>query len=112
MVHVNSLTARRRYGERDPCGVAAAYFVSYPIESVKESGVLTLAEAQKSGRLEEFIAEQEALSIGPIAFDAFKMLVAALIKEQPPKDRTSRSASGGNSTGKRTRRDTDPDASR
>ena len=78
----------------------------------KESSVLTLSEAQISDRLEEFIAEQEAKGVGPIEIDAFKALAAAFIKAPPPKDRTSRSASGGNSTGKRTRRDTDPDASR
>jgi hypothetical protein len=73
--------------------------------------VLTLAEAQKSGRLQEFITEQEAAGIGPIEIDALKSLTEALIKAPPPKDQTSRSSSAGNSTGKRTRQDTGPDAS-
>lgn len=73
--------------------------------------MLSLSEAKKSDRLEEFIAEQEAAGVGPIEIDKFKALAAALIKAPPPKDRTSRSAYGGSSIGKRTRRDTDQDAS-
>jgi hypothetical protein len=69
--------------------------------------VLTLSEAKKYDRLEEFIAEQEAAGVVPIEIDAFKALAAALIKAPPPKDRTSRSSFDGNSTGKRTRPGTD-----
>ena len=69
--------------------------------------MLTLAEAQKSGRLEEFINEQEAAGIGPIGIDAFKALAVTVVKAPPPKDRTSRSSFDGNSSGKRTRPDTD-----
>jgi hypothetical protein len=72
--------------------------------------VLTLSEAQKSGRLEEFIAQQEAAAIGPVEIDDFRALAEALIKAPAPKDRTSHSASAGNSSGKRTRRDNDQDA--
>jgi hypothetical protein len=61
--------------------------------------VLTLSEAKKSGRLEEFIAQQEAAAIGPIEIDEFRALAETLIKAPPPKDQTSRSASGENSTG-------------
>ena len=74
--------------------------------------MLTLSEAQKSDRLEEFIAEQEAAGIGPIEIDAFEALAAALIKAQPPKDRTSHYASGGNSSETETHRGSGPDASR
>jgi hypothetical protein len=72
--------------------------------------VLSLSEAKKSDRLEEFIAEQEAAGIGPIEIDAFRTLVAALIKAPPPGDQTSRSAYVGNSSGKKARRDNGPDA--
>jgi hypothetical protein len=65
--------------------------------------VLSLSEAKKCDRLEEFIADQETAGVGPIEIDEFKALVAALVKAPPPKDRTSRSSSGGNSSGKRTR---------
>jgi hypothetical protein len=74
--------------------------------------VLSLSEAKKTDRLEEFIAEQEAAGAGPIQIDAFRELAKSLIKAPPPKDQTSRSASGGNSSGKRTRRGNGPDASR
>jgi hypothetical protein len=67
--------------------------------------VLTLAEAQKYDRLEEFIAEQEAAGIGPIEIDAFKTLAAALIKAPPPEGQTSHFSSDGNSSGKRIRPD-------
>jgi hypothetical protein len=66
--------------------------------------MMTLAEAVKTGRLQEFIAEQEAAAIGPIDRSKFDALSTALIKAPPPKDRTSRSASGGNSSGEKTRR--------
>jgi hypothetical protein len=72
--------------------------------------VLTLSEAQKSGRLEEFIAQQEAAAIGPVDRLKFEALVEGLIKAPQPEDQTSHSASDGNSTGKRTRRDSGPNA--
>jgi hypothetical protein len=74
--------------------------------------VLTLAEAIKSDRLDEFIAQQEERKvIGPIDRAEFDGAVSRLIKAPPPRDQTSRSSSGGSSSGKRTRRDTDQDAS-
>jgi hypothetical protein len=74
--------------------------------------VLTLAEAQKSGRLEEFIAEQEAAGLSPVDRAEFDNLLSVVMSARPPKDQTSHSASDGNSTGKKTRPSTDPDASR
>jgi hypothetical protein len=73
--------------------------------------VLTLSEAQKSGRLEEFIAQQEAAGIEPIDRAEFDILLSKVVKAPQSKGRTSRSASDENSTGKRTRRDNGPDAS-
>lgn len=40
---------------------------------------MTLAEAMKSGRLDEFIAQEEARGVGPIDRAEFEMLAAALI---------------------------------
>lgn len=102
--HVIIVTAGYATGPREPSGVAAARLLAYPTESVKESSMLTLSEAQKSGRLEEFIAEQEAAGVGPIELGAFRSLAAALIKAPLSEDQTLRSASDGNSTGKKTRR--------
>ena len=73
--------------------------------------MLTLSEAKKSGRLEEFIIEQETAGIGPIEIDAFKKLSTALIKAPPPEGQTSHFSSDENSTGKRTHPDTDRDGS-
>lgn len=69
--------------------------------------MLTLLEAKKSGRLKEFIAEQEAAGIGPIDRAEFDIAVGELIKARQSQDQTSRSASHGNSSGKKTRPNTD-----
>lgn len=73
--------------------------------------MLTLSEAQKSGRLEEFIAQQKAEGIGPIDRSEFDALLSKVIKAQRPKDRTLHSASGENSSGKKTRPGSDQDVS-
>jgi hypothetical protein len=61
--------------------------------------MLTLSEALKTGRLPEFIAQEEARGIGPVdrreLDDAIKRLATTPLKSE---DRTSRSTSGGGST--------------
>jgi hypothetical protein len=63
--------------------------------------MLTLTEALKTGQLREFIAQEEARGIGPAnrkqVDKAIKRLATTPLK---PKDRTSRSSSGGGSNGK------------
>jgi hypothetical protein len=63
--------------------------------------MLTLSHAIKTGRLAEFIAQEEARGVGPIdrkELDAtIKKLVTTPLKS---KGRTSRSSSGGGSTEK------------
>jgi hypothetical protein len=63
--------------------------------------MLTLTEALKNGQLREFIAQEEARGIGPAErkeLDAtIKRLATTPLKS---KGRTSRSSSGGGSTGK------------
>jgi hypothetical protein len=73
---------------------------------------ITLSEAISGGRLPEFIAQEEARGIGPIDRADFDGAVKNVIKAQRSEDRTSHSASGGNSSEKRIRRDNGPDASR
>jgi hypothetical protein len=71
--------------------------------------MLTLSEAIKSGRLQEFIAQEEARGVGPIdraEFDA--LLIATLAKAPQSKDRTSRSSSGDGSSGRKNRRSSGP----
>jgi hypothetical protein len=42
---------------------------------VKESSMLTLAEAVKTGRLQDFIAQEEARGVGPIHRANFDVLL-------------------------------------
>jgi hypothetical protein len=72
---------------------------------------LPLAKALETNRISEFVAQEEARGIGPIDRADFEGAVNKVVKERPPKDRTSRSASGDGSTGKRTRLGSGPDAS-
>jgi hypothetical protein len=72
---------------------------------------LPLAKARETNRMAEFVAQEEARGIGPIDRAEFDGAVAKVIKAQRSEDRTLRSASGGNSSGKRTRQDSGPDAS-
>jgi hypothetical protein len=72
--------------------------------------MLSLSEAIKKDQLDQFVAEQEAAGIGPIDRAEFDVAVPRVIKAPQSKDQTSRSASDENSSGKRTRRDTDQDA--
>ena len=74
--------------------------------------MLTLLEATKSGRLDEFIAQEEARGIGPIDRADFIAAVAAVIKAPQSKGRTSRSSSRGGSNGTETPRGSDPYTSR
>ena len=73
---------------------------------------LPLAKALETNRISEFVAQEEARGIGPIDRAEFDDAVAKVIKAQRSEDRTSHSASDGNSSGKRTRRGSGPDASR
>jgi hypothetical protein len=73
---------------------------------------LPLAKALETNRISEFVAQEEARGIGPIDRTEFGGAVAKLIKERRSEDRTSRSASGGNSSETETHRGSGPDASR
>lgn len=65
--------------------------------------MLTLSQAIKDGRLQEFIAQEEARGIGPIGRAELDRSIAVLIKARQSEDQTSRFASGDGSTGKKTR---------
>jgi hypothetical protein len=69
---------------------------------VKSSKGLSLSEAQKTGRLQEFIAQQEALELQSVSTQTFDKAVRAAAKGSQPRDRTSRSRVRGGSTGKKT----------
>jgi hypothetical protein len=72
---------------------------------------LPLAKALKTNRISEFVAQEEARGIGPIDRAEFDGAVTKVVKGKRSEDRTSRSASDGNSSGKKTRRGNGPDAS-
>ena len=74
--------------------------------------MLTLSEAKKTGRLNEFITEQETAGIGPIDRAEFDIAIGELIKARQSEDQTSHFADGGNSNETGTRPNTDRDASR
>jgi len=73
--------------------------------------MISLAEARKAGRIKEFVEQESQREIGRIDRAEFDGAVAELVRAPQSEDRTSRSASGGNSSEKKTRRDTDLDAS-
>jgi hypothetical protein len=69
--------------------------------------MLSLSEAVKSKRLQEFIAQEEARGVGSIDRAEFDLLLAKAVKSPQSKDQTSRSPLPDDSTGKRTRQGTD-----
>lgn len=73
--------------------------------------MLTLSEAVKSGRLQDFIAQEEARGVGPIDRAEFDALTAALVKVPQSEDQTSHSASGDGLSGTKTRQGSGPYAS-
>lgn len=74
--------------------------------------MLTLADAVKSGRLTEFIAQEEQRGVGPINRAALDRAVAKIVKAPQSIGRTSRSPSRDGSSGKRTRKGSGSRASR
>ena len=62
--------------------------------------MLNLSKAKKSGRLEEFIAQEEARGVGPISAAEFDETAAKVIKTPPQDDQTSGSLPRDGSRGK------------
>ncbi len=62
--------------------------------------MLSLAEAIKTGRIDEFIRQQEAAGVGPADERAFFAAAKRVIKPETQSDQTSRSPSGDGSTEK------------
>lgn len=62
--------------------------------------MLTLTSAIKTGRLREFIAQEEARGVGPADRAKLDKALKKLIKQPQREDRTSRSACGDGSTEK------------
>jgi hypothetical protein len=64
-----------------------------------QGDVLTLSEALRTGRIDDFVAQEEARGVGPADVARLDALLRAASKSQRSKDRTSRSPSGDDSTG-------------
>ncbi len=64
---------------------------------------MTLVEALKTGRLSDFIAEQELFGFGKANKKQFDDVIKEAVKAHPPQDQTSNSPVRGGSTGKKTR---------
>jgi hypothetical protein len=63
--------------------------------------MLTLSEALKTGKIAEFVKQEEARGIGPVSRKKLDAAIKQLATTPPKsKDRTSRSTSGGGSNGK------------
>ena len=61
---------------------------------------LTLAEALRTNRIEDFIAQAEAEGIAAADEEAVERLLGRVVKAPPPAGRTSRSPARGASRGK------------
>lgn len=70
--------------------------------------MLSLTEALETGRLDEFVAQEEARGLGPVNRTDFAADVAALVRAPQSGDQTSRSACDDGSSGTRTRRGSGP----
>jgi hypothetical protein len=62
--------------------------------------MLSLSEAMESGRLQEFIAQEEARGVGPISEAEFNATASAVIRTRQPADQTSGSPRRDGSRGK------------
>lgn len=61
--------------------------------------MLSLTKAIKTGRIQEFIAQEEARGVGPINKDELDALIEEAVKSKRSEDRTSRSHGRGGSSG-------------
>lgn len=59
-------------------------------DSVKGFSGLSLAAAQRLGRLDEFVAQEERRGVGPAELSILDASLSKLIKGPKSKDRTSR----------------------
>lgn len=64
--------------------------------------MISLAEALRAGKLDDFVAQAEAAGVGPIAEADFNRVLGSVAapKAPPPEDQTYHSPAGGASRGK------------
>ena len=63
--------------------------------------ILSLADAKKRGKIQEFVAQQESRCVGPIAVKAFDAIVKEAAMQPQSQDQTSGSRARGGSSGKK-----------
>lgn len=68
-----------------------------------DKGHISLSEALKIGRLQDFIAQNEGLEVSPVSKRQFDAVVKKAVKVPPPQGQTSGSRARGGSSGKKTR---------
>ena len=59
------------------------------VKKMSESSTLSLREALESGRLQDFIAQEETRGVGPISEAEFDLTASAVIKTPQSDDQTS-----------------------
>ena len=98
---------------REP-GAAALVRAANTKQQIRQGNrqMLSLSDALKEGRLDEFIAQEEARGVGPIDRADFDAALAKVVKAPQSKGRTSRSSSGDGSNEIETPQDSDPYISR
>lgn len=69
------------------------------IDSVRDSNSLSLSQATKDGRLQDFISQEESHGVGPVDKKSVMDAIAETIKTRQLEDQTSRSACGDGSGG-------------
>jgi len=85
---------------------ASPWKIAFLDESVKSLSRLTLSEALKNGRLQDFVAQEEGRGIGLSDQRKFLSMIRKEVlspRDEQLEDRTLRSPSADGSTGKRTR---------
>ncbi len=65
--------------------------------------MLSLSEAIRTGRVSEFVAQEQERGVGPASLADLDRALTAVIKPRQSEDQTSRSSSGGCSPEMRTR---------
>lgn len=73
------------------------------MESDKSHRHLSLADAQASGRLEEFIRQEEGRDIAPVPVLELDAALSRIITDGKSEGQTSRSSSSDGSSGTKTR---------
>lgn len=62
--------------------------------------MLSLSDAMKTGRLSDFVAQEEERGVGPVNQTELEIAIKLMATSKPQEDQTSRSQQRGGSSGK------------